>query len=170
MKRGRAVRDMKQAIKVIITVAVALVCCFVMLASIGYFIYQQDSTKYDVDNATMAVLGDVQVEELGKTYQGYSQEGAAYYLISISLENPGNAPKEDYSLYFSFLDDEGYSYNRVVEINQSGEYISSGNVVIPAGMTGVVNRVLRIDDDCKSFTIKYRSYITEQEQTVEVNL
>ncbi|MDO4303493.1 MAG: hypothetical protein Q4D94_06210 [Bacillota bacterium] len=161
---------MKQAIKVIITVAVALASCFVVLFSFGYFFYEQDNTRYEASEMAMAEILDVQLKELGKSYQGNSEEGTSYYMISVLAKNPGNSQKNDYELSFSYIDDEGYTYNKVMEMNRSNSYYNNGNGVLPAGMTGVINRVLQIDDDCKSFTLRYRSYVTEEEQEIEINL
>ncbi len=159
---------MKQAVKVIITVAVALVCCFVVIFSFGYFYYEQDMTGYQIGQMVPAELLDVQLKELGPAYQGYEQEGTSYYMLMVTMNNPANSQKEDYEVYFSYQDDAGRSFGKVVEVGET--YPNDGSIVVPAGMTGVISRVLQIDDDCKSFTLKYRNYVTEEEQEIEITL
>lgn len=161
---------MKQAVRIILTICVAMVSCFIMLISAGYYFVARDSEAYDVNAMMLPEIKDVQVRSLGEQYQGKSSEGDSYYELSILLENPGNTLKESYELYFSYEDENGDAYGQVREVRSKLDNLDSGINVLPAGMTGVITKVVQVNDNCKRFTLVESNYLTDDIKSFLVKL
>lgn len=161
---------MKQAVRIILTIGVAMVSCFVMLISVGYYFVARDSRAYDINAMVLPEIRDVQIRSLGGQYQGKSSQGNSYYELSILLENPGNSLKEGYELYFSYEDENGDSYGHVIEVRDGLEGLNSGINALPAGMTGVITKVVQVDDNCKRFTLVESNYRAKDRKSFLVKL
>lgn len=161
---------MKQTIKIIMTVLFAVICCFVILVSVWYVFSTRDSIAYDVNSMLVPQIKDVQVEAIGDSYQGKSEQGISYYKLSILLENPGNSMKENYDLYFDYRDRAGEYFGRVLEMRDGYNTLNSGINVLPADTEGVITKVVQVDDGCKEFMIVIGGYLTKEKQSFLVKL
>lgn len=160
---------MKQTVKIIMTTLFAMICCFVMLLGIGFHFSIRESVAYDVNSMVVPRIEDVQVENLGDSFQGRTGRGVSYYKLSILMENPGNSLKENYNISFEYMDSSGENMERIFEVKDGLYTTSSGINVLPAGETGVITRVVQVDNGCKEFMLVTR-YRTEEKQSFLVKL
>lgn len=163
---------MNHVVKTIITVLAAVGCSFVCLLSVGFFFSETDFLKYDVERMADPVITDAEIQYLGESYEGEQEEGAAYYLLTVTLDNQYNFGREESGIYLGydsyFGDQEIYmvrdvsDYSLLYSLNEGYYY--------PAGKTSVYRRILCIENGCQEFDIVYSNYYTDEEQRIHVNL
>lgn len=161
---------MKQTVKIIMTTLFAMICCFVMLAGIGFHFSMRRSAAYEVNSMVSPQIMDVQVENLGDSFQGKTGQGVSYYKLSILMENPGNSLKENYDIFFEYKDSTGEFFERILEVREGLYDMYSGINVLPAGETGVITRVVQVDNACKEFMLVTGSYRAKEKPSYLVKL
>lgn len=160
---------MKQAVKIIMTILFSMFCCFVMLIGAVYYFSSRASVAYDVQSMAVPQIKDVQAQIIGDSYQGKTGQGGTYYKLLISMENASNSLKESYDYYFDYLDSAG-EYGRVIEMRDGLYDSSSGINILPADTTGVITKVVRVDNDCKEFSLVINSHLAKEKQNFLVKL
>lgn len=161
---------MKQAVKIIMTILFSLFCCFAMLIGAGYYFSSRESVSYDVQSMAVPQMIDVQAEELGDTYQGKTGQGVTYYKLLITMENTSNSMKESYDYFFDYRDKTGEYYGGVMEVRDGLYDGSSGINILPADTTGVITKVVQVNEGCTEFSLVINSYLAKEKQSFLVKL
>lgn len=161
---------MKQAVKTIITVFVALFFCIAGLvgAILGYNKIQ--FLKYDAGSLTDPQITDIRITCLGETYQGDTQEEASYYQLAITLDNQSNYGKTSSTIHFycNALPADSFYYIEV--LSDIGSFSYENANYLPAGKEGTIYKILLIEEGCKSFQIVMNNYHLNSSQTYLVEL
>lgn len=161
---------MKQAVKIVMTVLFSVFCCFAMLLGVVYYFASRESAAYDVKSMAVPLIKDVQAEVIGDTYQGEAHEGTTYYKLFILLENQSNSLQESYDYYFDYMDTTGEYYGGVLEM-RNGLYDSNAGLnALPADTTGVITKVVRVDNECKNFLLVINTHLAKEKQSFLVKL
>ncbi|MDE7248531.1 MAG: hypothetical protein K2N82_01305 [Lachnospiraceae bacterium] len=159
-----------KAVKIVMTILFSVFCCFAMLLGGVYYFATKDSVAYDVKSMAMPQIKDVQAEVIGDTYQGEDREGTTYYKLFIVLENPSNSLQESNDYYFNYMDRTG-EYNGGVWEMSNGHYDSNvGLNVLPADTTGVITKVVRVDNGCEDFLLVISNHLAKEKQSFLVKL
>lgn len=165
---------MKQVIKIIITVLVATVCCFISLMAI-FICYQEiDFLNYSLTNEYMPVILEVETEYIGKEYAGDSQDGYSYYRVYLTLENKSNYGKNGSEIQIKY-DTNTYTGNGEQIYNiirASKDYFGKydDTAYFPAGSVGTYCEVVCIEDGCKGFEIYLFNYENDENHGIIVDL
>ena len=94
---------MKQVIKIIITVLVSTVCCFISLMAI-FICYQEiDFLDYTIADEHMPIILNVETEYIGKEFAGDFQDGYSYYKVFLTLENKSNFGKNGSEIQIHYV-------------------------------------------------------------------
>ena len=80
------------------------------------------------------------------------------------------ALKENYNLSVEYLDSAGETLDRVFDVKEGLYDTSSGINVLPAGETGVITRVVQVDNACKEFMLVTGSYRAKEKPSYLVKL
>lgn len=162
---------MKQTGKTILTIFVVLICCFVCFLSFGYYLSKTKYLSYDSARLVDLVIKDVSAEELGKEYEGRSEEGKTYYMLEITIDNPSNCGRDGYSFYLTYDTYAYENYSIVDTIEDDISYRSWENgYYLPPGKESTVYEIICVDDACKKLDVIYRNYEIKKEQRVAVDL
>lgn len=161
---------MKQAVKIVMTILFSVFCCFAMLLGVVYYFASRESAAYDVKAMSVPQIKDVQAEVIGDTYQGEAREGTTYYKLFILLENQSNSLQESYDYYFNYMDITG-EYNGGAWEMSNGHYDSNAGLnILPADTTGVISKVVRVDNSCKEFLLVISNHLAKEKQSFLVKL
>lgn len=161
---------MKQAVKIVMTILFSMLCCFTMLLGVVYYFASRESAAYDVKSMAVPQIKEVQAEVIGDTYQGEAHEGTTYYKLFILLENQSNSLQESYDYYFDYMDTTGEYYGGVLEM-RNGLYDSNAGLnALPADTTGVITKVVRVDNECKNFLLVINTHLAKEKQSFLVKL
>lgn len=161
---------MKQAVKIVMTILFSVFCCFAMLLGVVYYFASRESIAYDVKSMAVPQIKEVQAEVIGDTYQGEAREGTTYYKLFILLENQSNSLQESYDYYFEYMDTKGEYFGGVVEMRNGLYDSNSGLNTLPADTTGVITKVIRVDNGCKDFLLMISSHLAKEKQSFLVKL
>lgn len=161
---------MKQTVKTIITVFVALFFCIAGLvgAILGYNKIQY--LEYDAGNLTDPLISDIRITCLGESYQGDSREGVSYYQMAITLDNQSNYGKTSSNIYFYCNPLPADSFYYIEVLSDIGSFSYENANYLPAGKEGTIYKILMIEDGCESFQIVMNHNNTDQTQTYLVEL
>lgn len=159
-------------IKNIITGFVVLICLFVCLAGGVYYTSERDSFSYELDGAI--AIGSVKSADayyIGDTYLGKEQEGRSYYEVVIVFENTGNYRLDNYGPELRFVE-SGPGYTDMPAMN-SGYYMgnSAANLrCVPAGKTGVLKRIIALQNDFENAKMIYTNEETNEELIFDLEI
>lgn len=162
---------MKQAVKTILTIFFAIFCLLAAIFSFGYYLSETDYMEYEAERMIDPIIKEVKAHEIGKTYNGESEEGYTYYRLDITMENPGNYGKDGLDFYFNYNMDayEDYYYVRRVDGDISFTHWDNDYYMPPAKETTIFE-VVKVEDGCERFDLVYYNYQTELEQKIPVDL
>ena len=154
---------MKQIIKTIITVFVALVCSFVCLIAAGVYMVEAEYTDYEVAYLVAPTIKNAQITYLGDSYNGKEKEDCSYYLLTVDLDNSTLGAWDEYSAYFSY---DTASSGDYYYVNEADLGLSEGQGYgdyYPAGRQITVKKVLCVENGCTGFDIIFGFVYDETE-------
>lgn len=164
---------MKQAVKIVITVMVAICSGFVCLLAIGYYTGETSYLEYDIESLIEPVLLEAEVSDLPEEYVIENrEEGRNLYLLAVTFDNPSNCGLEGYQINLRYeASDSGETY----WIREEGENFSTyrnweNGYYLPAGKQTTFYAVVSVNDGCEKFDVIYYNYQTKSEQRVPVEL
>ena len=162
---------MKKVINVFITVFLALFCCLVMLVSLGGYLGETNSLDYSKHKLVEPVLKEASVKEIGKEYNGLSEDGKTFYLLEVKVDNPSSAGIKGGYLYLRY-DSYVYGYLSGVETVESDINFNEwdNHYYLMPGKESSILQVISVDDTCKKFDVVYYNYENENEQRLVVEL
>lgn len=150
--------------KTIITVLAVAGSCFVCLISAAVYFMETGFLEYDINGMVEPEIVDAQITCLGDSFQGKTQEGYSYYLLTIEMNNETIVGWNDYGVYYSYEPPTSEDYYYVREVYDEDMYYSQGyGYYYPAGKKVMVQRVLCIKDGCQGFDLRFGSIYDEVE-------
>lgn len=162
---------MKQAVKTIITVLVAIFCSFVCLIAFGFYLSETEYLEYGIEGRIDPEITAVQLTYLGESYEGNEKEGCSYYRLEIEVENNSNYGKEAYGLFFHYEADSTDSYYSIKEVEDNSPFRDWENSdYLPSGKNTTIYKVICIENECDEFDLIYSNYVTKNEQRVHLKL
>ncbi len=162
---------MKKIVKVLITIGLAIVSSIVMLLSYGFYLSEKNTIEFNKHLLVDPIIKEARVHEIGKEFNGQTQENKTYYLLEFTVENQSSAGMDAGNLLIYY---DAYQYGSAASVQTVEADINFSDwenyyYLIPQNESTVFE-VISVDDGCEKFDIVYHNYKKETEQRLAVEL